>query len=415
MADLTAATSDAVVLVAGRPRVPGRRGRHPPHRHGDDRGDRRRAAVLVVTCDDRGDCALASYPTDGGSPQEVVDSGGDPRAMGYQGLSAPDGRSPLIAESDSFGSALATAALRQLGSPGALPGRPADRRWAGSRRSFRVTSASCVFDGQYLQHVYLRRGRVALRQRADRPGSRDRGCLRRHPLGRCTLPLGVRGSSRTNVRAFGAGVGGQPSLGVVARGRPGTAAPTDRAARRWRRPAGPTRRPARPTTAPRPRRGGLRSTRSTATGHTFSPPVMIRSPMRPWTGQPPSSNEPASPVGNQPVGVLGVGAVAVGAQEHRAPHVDLAVGADPDLHAVERDARRRRSRCRSRSCRRWRPRWPAGRRGGAWPPTRIVRNAVGSMRASAVGTSDVSVQPSAAAATDGGGVEPRRARCTGYR
>ena len=35
--------------------------------------------------------------------------------------------------------------------------------------------------------------------------------------------------------------------------------------------------------------------------------------------------------------------------------------------------------------------------GGACPPTRIVRNAAGSMRASAVGTSDVRVHPSAAA------------------
>ena len=44
---------------------------------------------------------------------------------------------------------------------------------------------------------------------------------------------------------------------------------------------------------------GGAATRSTATGHTFSPPVMIRSPMRPWTVSRPSSNAPGV-AGRQP-------------------------------------------------------------------------------------------------------------------
>ena len=72
---------------------------------------------------------------------------------------------------------------------------------------------------------------------------------------------------------------------------------TTRATTRW-----PHSGSVRPTTATSATPGQVPSTRSTAAGHTFSPPVMIRSSVRPNTRRRPAagSHAPASPVAYQP-------------------------------------------------------------------------------------------------------------------
>ena len=83
---------------------------------------------------------------------------------------------------------------------------------------------------------------------------------------------------------------------------PRSAGPTGRTARSRRRPAGPIRRRAFRRRPPRAIPGAPINAASTAAGHTFSPPVMIRSPRLPCTiSRPSSSSSPRSPVGEPTV------------------------------------------------------------------------------------------------------------------
>ena len=152
---------------------------------------------------------------------------------------------------------------------------------------------------------------------------------------RRTLPEGVRGSASSSTSSFGGAVGGQRLFDRGARQRRASADWPGRWARRTPRRAGPTRGSGRPATASSATPGMPASARSTAAGHTFSPPVLMTSPMRPSTRQHAVDDRPGVAGGEPPVGVLGVGAVAVAAQQHRAAHVDLALD-DAQLDAVER-------------------------------------------------------------------------------
>jgi hypothetical protein len=56
--------------------------------------------VLVVGCDDRGECALEQHPTDGGTAHGLATLD-DPEQSSYEVVAAPDGRSMLV-EYDSY-------------------------------------------------------------------------------------------------------------------------------------------------------------------------------------------------------------------------------------------------------------------------------------------------------------------------
>ena len=146
-------------------------------------------------------------------------------------------------------------------------------------------------------------GESGRRSRSPRPRrpARRRACTSSQRVRRCGAPCRWRSGEggdelqrRSARRRRGA---------LLARGpgaRRASAASPDRRGRRRRRPAGPTPdRAARPR-RPRPPPGGVGSARSTAVGHTFSPPVMIRSPRRPCTWSRRRRTSPRSPVGNHP-------------------------------------------------------------------------------------------------------------------
>ena len=153
---------------------------------------------------------------------------------------------------------------------------------------------------------------------------------------RTILPSVVRGTSSTSTSARGAWKRGHRRLDVVAqlveRGR---IVAGDHVRHDHLAPLG-VGRPATATSATAGCVGQHRLDR--LCGHTFSPPVMIRSPIRPsTTSRPSASRWPASPVANQP-STSGDGAVAIAAEQHRAPQVHLAVD-DAELDTVERDRR----------------------------------------------------------------------------
>ena len=141
---------------------------------------------------------------------------------------------------------------------------------------------------------------------AGRSSARD-GCNQRGPQpdhsARLTSFPDRCGGARSRGRAPGARrTPAAPALtasrSCVERGRAGRIGGHDQR----HRPAGPTRGPGRRRRPPRATAAGRPSTRSTAAGHTFSPPVTITSPTRPNTRRRPAaaSHAPASPVGNQP-------------------------------------------------------------------------------------------------------------------
>ena len=349
-------TDDAVLVSTGRPRLRGRRGRaSDPSPSGGPSGAIGDAAGRPDAATTTATCALRA-PADGRSRgRRRCSTVADPDGSGYEAVVGA-GRPTRAAR-----------ATDRVGWPDAAPAVRRRRAAAGtSRRALDSFSAPPRWLPDDLGLVVRRRpglrvdpvGRAASGRRAvpvlERPLDRRSRSSSRRRRGR-TLPLAVPRERVDERRApSGRRRPGATALtwsrSVVQR----RAAPTGRAARRRPRPAGPTPgRGGRPP-PPRPRRGGWRAPARRRPATRSRRPVMIRSPIRPCTVSRPPSNEPASPVGNQPVGVLRVGAVAVGAQQHRAPHVDLAVDVDPELHAVERDRRRRRCRCRSRSGRRWR-------------------------------------------------------------
>ena len=139
--------------------------------------------------------------------------------------------------------------------------------------------------------------------------------------------------------------GAAHSTSAAPRRRPGGARRAS-APGRQRAPRTPSRRwphsgsgvPATTTSATR---GSCRIARSTGSGHTFSPPLTIRSPRRPSTPRRPVWEPPTEIAGRQPsVGAgieVSVGS-AIGAQQHRAANVDLAVVGETDVDTVERYA-----------------------------------------------------------------------------
>ena len=106
-------------------------------------------AVLVVACDDDGDCALERYPTDGGAPREVLDVG-DPERAGFQAVHARDGRVALV-QYDNFGGA---SRLLLFDSSGASLAAAQDLGTvSGMLQLLPGDLGLLVFDGQYLQHL----------------------------------------------------------------------------------------------------------------------------------------------------------------------------------------------------------------------------------------------------------------------
>ena len=98
-----------------------------------------------------------------------------------------------------------------------------------------------------------------------------------------------------------------------------------------------------PPTATSATSGCSRRIASTGSGHTFSPPVMIRSPLRPCDADESVVVDRSEITGREPaVRCARVGAIAVAAQQHRAAQLQLAVH-DSDLDAVERAPSRSRS------------------------------------------------------------------------
>ena len=150
---------------------------------------------------------------------------------------------------------------------------------------------------------------------------------------------GTCGAKPRRARARGARprVRGGPSPSRAA--HPTWEVRTGRPVRPPRRLVGPTRRHRVRRRRPRARTPATASTASTASGHTFSPPVMITSSTRPNTCST-RLVEGADVTGVEPAfSILGIGAVAVAAQEHRSSDRDLA-GRRVDCHldAVERHA-----------------------------------------------------------------------------
>ena len=126
-----------------------------------------------------------------------------------------------------------------------------------------------------------------------------------------------------------------------------------------------------------------RSTRSTGSGHTFSPPVMIRSSRRPCTSRRPSAVQRRGRRWR-------ASRRRRSGRCRRGSHAAASDRGPRSRRRVDRTStpssgrRRRRRRCRSRSCRTWSTPF-GGRSAAAPPPSTITRNRAGSMRASAVG------------------------------
>ena len=151
------------------------------------------------------------------------------------------------------------------------------------------------------------------------------------------LPSAVRGIDATSTTGRGAQNARQLLLDRVAqrveRRRASPAAGTTNAVTTWPHSSSGV-----PATATSATPGRSRSTASTGSGHTFSPPVMIRSPRAAVDVQPAVVEPAAEVAGREPAVDERIGAVAVGPQQHRAAQVDLAVGVDAHLDAVERAA-----------------------------------------------------------------------------
>ena len=121
---------------------------------------------------------------------------------------------------------------------------------------------------------------------------------------RCTLPRAVVGSDARSSTAFGTHHDGSTartaSCSAPSAGGSAASAGTTTAVTTW-----PHSGSGRPTTATAATPATDRSTRSTGSGHTFSPPVTTTSPRRPCTVRRPSTSSPSSPVASQPSASLG--------------------------------------------------------------------------------------------------------------
>jgi hypothetical protein len=130
--------------------------------------------VLVVTCDDRGDCALESHPTKGGPPDVLVD-GVDPDRTSYQVVDGEDGAFALV-ELDNTGGGSRLLLFDGSGEPVDSPDLELGQ--VGAVPQFLPGDLGILlFDGSYLQQVHEVDGEWRLDNVRTEPGRGVEGAV----------------------------------------------------------------------------------------------------------------------------------------------------------------------------------------------------------------------------------------------